>query len=137
MRLFAKVVNIYQTNLHHRCLASRISHQKCFMKKGVVWNCAKLTGKHLYERLFFNEVADLRPATLLKKRLWHMRFPVSFAKCIRPPFLQNISGRLFLYKVLKTSSFSAIQKKLISTKHVIRRNIYFAGNNDSVGIIFE
>ena len=29
--------------------------------------------------LFFDKVADLRPATLLKKRLWHRRFPVDFA----------------------------------------------------------
>ena len=30
--------------------------------------------------LFLNKVADLRPATLLKKRLWHRFFPVDFAK---------------------------------------------------------
>ena len=29
----------------------------------------------------------LRPATLLKKRLWHRRFPVNFAKFLRTPFL--------------------------------------------------
>ena len=42
----------------------------------------------------FNKVADLRPATLLKKRLWHKSFPVNFAKFLRTPFLQNTSGRL-------------------------------------------
>ena len=36
-----------------------------------------------------------RPATLLKKRLWHRRFTVNFAKFLRTPFLQNTSGRLF------------------------------------------
>ena len=36
-----------------------------------------------------------RPATLLKKRLWHRRFPVNFAKFLRPPFLKNTSRRLF------------------------------------------
>ena len=30
---------------------------------------AKFTGKHLCQNLFFNKAADLRPATLLKKRL--------------------------------------------------------------------
>ena len=32
--------------------------------------------------LFFNKVAGLRPATLLKKRLWHSCFPVNFAKFV-------------------------------------------------------
>ena len=36
----------------------------------------------------------LRPATLLKKRLWHRCFLVNFAKFLRTLFLQNISGRL-------------------------------------------
>ena len=39
------------------------------MKKGVLKNFAKFTGKHLYQSLFFNKSAVLRPATLLKKRL--------------------------------------------------------------------
>ena len=37
-----------------------------------------------------------RPATLLKKSLWHRCFPVNFAKFLRTPFLQNTSGRLLL-----------------------------------------
>ena len=36
---------------------------------------------------FLNKVAGLRPANLLKKRLWHRRFPVNFAKFQRTPFL--------------------------------------------------
>ena len=32
------------------------------------------------QNLFFNKVADLRPATLLKKRLWYRSFPVDYAK---------------------------------------------------------
>ena len=43
-------------------------------KIGVVRNFAKLTGKHLYHRSFFNKVA----------------------KFLRTPFLQNTSGRLLL-----------------------------------------
>ena len=48
--------------------------------------------------LFFNTVADLSPATLLKKRLWHRCFPVNFAKFLRTPFRKNTSGRLLLSK---------------------------------------
>ena len=37
----------------------------------------------------------LRPAILLKKRLWHTCFPVNFAKFLRTPFLKRISGGCF------------------------------------------
>ena len=47
----------------------RSSHQKCSMKKSVLRNFTTFTGKRLYHSLFFNKVAGLRPATLLKKRL--------------------------------------------------------------------
>ena len=66
------------------------------MKKGVLENFAKFIGKHLGKALLFNKVADLKPATILKKRLWHGCFPMSFAKFSRTPFLQNTSGRLLL-----------------------------------------
>ena len=64
-------------------LALRSSHQRCSLIKGVLRNFAKFR-------------KDLRPATLLKKRLWHRCFPVNFAKFLRTPFLQNTSGRLLL-----------------------------------------
>ena len=66
------------------------------MKKGVPRNSAQFKGKHLCKSLFFNKVAGLRPASLLKKRPWHRCFPVNFAKFLRTPFLQNTSGRLLL-----------------------------------------
>ena len=47
----------------------------------------------------FNKVAGLRPATLLKKRLWHKCFPVNFAIFLRAPLLQNTSGWLLLTKL--------------------------------------
>ena len=40
---------------------------------------------------FLNKVADLRSATLLKKRLWHSCFPVNFAKFLRTPsFIEHL-----------------------------------------------
>ena len=44
--------------------------------------------------LFFNKVAGLGLKLYLKKRLWHRRFPVNFAKFLRTPFLQNTFGQL-------------------------------------------
>ena len=40
----------------------------------------------------FNKVAGLRLTTFLKKTLWYRCFPVNFAKFLRTPFLENISG---------------------------------------------
>ena len=74
----------------------RSSHQRCSIKKGVLRNFTKFTGKHLCQSLFFSKVASLRPATLLKKRLWHRCFFVNFVKFLRTPFLQNTSGRFSL-----------------------------------------
>ena len=54
-----------------------------FCIKGILRNFAKFTGKHMFQSLFFNKVAGLRPVTLLKKRLWHRCFPVNFAKVSR------------------------------------------------------
>ena len=76
----------------------------CSLKKGVLRNFVKFTGKHLHQSLFFNRVAGLRPATLLKKRPWRRCFPVNFTKFLRIPFSQNTSGRLLLIVVFKILS---------------------------------
>ena len=57
-----------------------------FYKKGALKKFAKFTGGHLCQSLFFNKVAGLRPATLLKKKLGHWHFSVIFAKFLRTPF---------------------------------------------------
>ena len=77
----------------------RSSRPDVFCKKSNLRNFTKFTGKHLCQRLFFNKIADLRSATLLKKKLWHRCFPVNFAKFLRTPFLQNTSGGCFWYAI--------------------------------------
>ena len=62
------------------------SHKSFSIKKGVLKSFAKSTGKHLCQSLFFDKVAALMAATLLKKRLLHRCFPVNFAKFLRTPF---------------------------------------------------
>ena len=62
------------------------SRRGVFCKKNVLRKFAKFTGKYLCQRLFFNKVVGLRPATLLKKILWHRCFPVNFAKFLRALF---------------------------------------------------
>ena len=69
--------------------ASEAVAQMCSVKKRVLRNFAKFTGKHLCQSLFFSRVAGLRPVISLKKRLWHRCFPVNIAKFIRTPFLKE------------------------------------------------
>ena len=70
----------------------RSSRQMCSMRKGVLRNFTKFTGKHLCQSLFFNKVAGLRFAPLLRKRLWGRFFPVNFAKFLRTPFrIEHVS----------------------------------------------
>ena len=45
------------------------SRPDVFYNKGVLRNLARFTGRHLCQSLFFNKVAGLRPAILLKMRL--------------------------------------------------------------------
>ena len=64
---------------------------------------AKFTGKHLCQSLFFNKV---RPATLLKKRLWHRCFLVNFAKFLRTHFLtEHLRWLLLQCCLLKAALF--------------------------------
>ena len=58
-----------------------------FYTKGVLKNFTIFKGKHLCQILFFNKVAGLRPATLLKKKLWHRCLPVNFVKILITPIL--------------------------------------------------
>ena len=80
----------YSADLH------RSSHLRCSKEKRVLKIFAKFTGKHLFQSLFFNKVAGLRPATLVKKRLWHKYFPINFPKPLRTPILKNVCERLLL-----------------------------------------
>ena len=74
---------------------TRSIHQKCSIKKGVIRNFVKFTGKHMCQSIFFNKVAALRYATLLKKRLWDMCFLVNIAKFLRTLFYRIRLGDCF------------------------------------------
>ena len=84
------------TACYSAMICRRSSYRRCSVGKGVLRSFAKLTGKHLCQSLFFNKIAGLSPATLLKKRLLCRGFPVNFAKFLRTHFLQNTSERLLL-----------------------------------------
>ena len=74
----------------------RSSHRTCYVRKGVLRNFPKFTGKHMCQSPFFNRLAGTRSGSLLKKWLWQRCFAVDFAKFLRIPYLQITSGRLLL-----------------------------------------
>ena len=99
-------------------IKNRSSDRRCSVRKDVLINFAKFTGKHLCQRLFFNKVAGPRPATLLKKRLWDRYFPVNFAKFLRTPFLKNTSCGYFYKKCLELAFYLYIEKEHRQKKKV-------------------
>ena len=74
---------------------NRSSHAEVFSRKSALRNFAKFTGKHLCQGLFVNKVADLRPAVLSKKKLWHRCFPVNFVKFLT----EGLYDKIFLSTV--------------------------------------
>ena len=57
--------------LFHIAGSIRSSHQRCSVKK-LLLEILQNPQENTYARVSFNTVADLRSATLLKKRLWHL-----------------------------------------------------------------
>ena len=84
---------------------SRSSHRRCSVGKGVLRNFVKFTVNHLCHSLHSTSV---RPATLLKERLWHNWFPVNFAKFLRTTFWQNTSVRLLLNSCVSSQRMKKI-----------------------------
>ena len=78
-----------------------------FCKNGVLKNFATFTGKHLFQSLFLNKVPGLRPATLLKKRLWYRCFPVNFATFLRIPLYTSLLDDLLLSSVISINHLSS------------------------------
>ena len=80
----------------HALLKDRSSRPEVLCKKGALKNFAKFTWKHLCQSLLFIKFGGIKPVTLLKKRLWHRCFPVTFAKFLRTQFYRTPPGDCFL-----------------------------------------
>ena len=85
-------------------ILDRSSDTRYSVRKDVLRNLAKFTGKHLWQGLF---MPGLNACNFIKKRPWHRCFRVNFAKFLRTPFLQNISGRLHLFRINRVSDYYA------------------------------
>ena len=86
--------------------------RRCSIRKLALRNFTKFTRKHLCQSLFFNKVAGLRLATLLKERLWHRYFPINFVEFLRTRFLTEH---------LRTSASKMMTKtKMTNWNHVFK-----------------
>ena len=84
-----KTVGTKQRSSPHMCFVCEKGVRKNFKKK--------FTGKYLCQS---------RPATLLKKRLWHRCFLVIFAKILRiPPVAASGNRKFFIIFQLLASKF--------------------------------
>ena len=106
----------------------------CQHSETVVQRCSqkfhKIRRKHLCQNLIFNKVAGLRPEkSLLKRRLWHRRFPANFVKFQRSPFfIEHL--RWLLLNTKKNDEISAgsayyIRIFTVATKNVSKRFALF------------
>ena len=96
----------------------RSSHPEVFCKEGVLRNYAKFIGKYLCQSLFFNKVAGLRLAILLKKRLWHRCLPLNFCKVSKNTLIEHLRKtaskccRRFLFKEFSKVTPRALERNL-------------------------
>ena len=88
--------------------------QEVLREKDVLRNFVKFTEKHLCQSLFYNKCAGLRPATLLKKRLYCMCFSVDFAKFLRT------THRISLCYLLLTSKVRDCLHSIMNLRGVFR-----------------
>ena len=97
----------------------------------------------LYEKVFLEiSRSCLRPATLLKKRLWHKCSPVNFVKFLRRSFLQSTSGGVVLLVFL--TSFGNLAWKVVNDysittnrKTKVRLNIQYNSKLYYYSILFN
>ena len=78
-----------------RVLAEAV-HQRCSMKKGVLRNLAKFTGKHLCQRFFFNKVAG-QACNFIKKESLAQVFSCEFCQISKNNFLTEHLRYWLLY----------------------------------------
>ena len=90
----------------------RSRHLRRSVKKGILRNSAKFTGKHLSQNLFFNKVAGWSLATLLKKGFWHRKFSCEF---------NNISKNKFSTEHLQTTA--SVPRTVQKSLHVFNQKL--------------
>ena len=84
------------------CLWFRGSHRRCSVRKGVVRDFAKVTGKHLCQSLVFNKVAGLAQVLeqVISCDFWEISKNTFFTEHIRVIASGWLYGKIMLIKCL-------------------------------------
>ena len=83
---------LYNTKTQEKTQSSYVSfrfqssHQRCYMKKDVLINFSKLTGKHLCRSLFLNKVAGLKACNFIEKKPLAQVFSCEFCEICKNTF---------------------------------------------------
>ena len=101
----------------------RSRHQRCSVRRRVLRNFAKFTGKHLCQSFFFNKVAGLS----------HRCFPVNFVKFLRTSFYRTPLGDCFwwVFGCCGTHTFfirRVLQCNIFSFTIYLKAFIFFEGS---------
>ena len=86
-------------------ILDRSSYRRCSIRK-VFLEISQNSRESTCARVSFL-INFIKFIKVIKKRLWHICFPVNFAKFLRTPFLQNTYGRLLLFRVNRVSDHYA------------------------------
>ena len=76
------------------CLS--FNHRRCSVRKGVLGNFAKFTGKHLYQSLFFLIKLQTEAGNFIRRETLAQAISCEFCEFFKNTFLQNTSRRLLL-----------------------------------------
>ena len=111
----------------------RSSLTEKFCKNVVLRNSAKFTGKQLCQSLIFKNVADLRPVTLLRKKLSRFVFSCGFCEISKntfsyiTPFLvaskKKTGNEILTYKHKNETPIQPVQQKQLPRQNL--KNICF------------
>ena len=83
---------------------------------------SQISPENTSARASFLVKSGLMPATLLKKRLWHWRFPVNFVKFLRTPFYRTPLDDCFCYNSVQNT----LGKSKKSSKVGPEQNIFIS-----------
>ena len=99
-------LNLYRLINTSSCFVKfRISHQRCSVRKSVLRNFTKFTGKHLCQSLFFNKVTGLACNFIQKETLAQVLF-CEFCEISKSAFLTEhvrVTASVSCYIILRSS----------------------------------
>ena len=109
---------IFNSAISSKQISEKASFFSCWYKFTKIKSWSKI----LQKSLFYN-FAGLRPAMLLKTRLWHKCFPVNFVKFLRKPFFLETNSPIIKMNTLHYKTTDKIKAFILYV--ILKRNLKF------------